>query len=143
MAPGTIHRPDEPKRRLPILQHDREGEALMAPRATEHTRSRRRPPVVVVTGASAGVGRAVLRRFAELDHAQIGLIARGRKRLHEAAEEVRALGGEALALPADVADFDALERAAERVADEFGPIDIWINCAMATILAPFKEITPE
>lgn len=115
----------------------------MAHSAAKHSQSRRRPPVVVVTGASAGVGRAVIRRFAELDHARIGLIARGRKRLHEAAEEVRALGGEALALPADVADFDALERASERVTDELGPIDIWINCAMATILAPFKEITPE
>src|SRR5690625_3994218 len=108
-----------------------------------HSRSRRCPRVVVVTGASAGVGRAVVRRFAELDHARIGLIARGRDRLHEAAEEVHALGGEALALPGDVVDFDVLERAAERVTHEFGPIDIWINCAMATILAPFKEITPE
>lgn len=115
----------------------------MARSRAKQSRPRKHPPVVIVTGASAGVGRALVRRFAELDHARIGLIARGRQRLQEAAAEVRALGGEALALPADVADFDALEGAAERVTDEFGPIDIWINCAMATILAPFKEITPE
>jgi len=102
-----------------------------------------KPPVIVVTGASAGVGRAVVRRFAELDRARIGLVARGRSRLEETAEEVRALGGEALPLPADVADFNALDQAAEHVVNAFGPIDIWINCAMATILAPFKEITPE
>ena len=100
-------------------------------------------PTVVVTGASAGVGRAVMRRFAELDGARMGLIARGRERLDAAVAEARALGGDAIALPCDVADAAAVEAAAARAEEEFGPIDIWVNCAMATMLAPFGEVTPE
>src|SRR5690606_38339713 len=95
------------------------------------------------TGASAGVGRAVVRRFAELDRARIALIARGRERLESAADEVRSLGGEAVVLPCDVADAAAVEAAAERTERELGPIDIWINCAMATILAPFAKVTAD
>jgi len=102
----------------------------------------RRIRTVVVTGASAGVGRAVARRFAE-GGARIGLLARGRERLEAAAREVRELGGEALVLSADVADSAAVDAAAERVERELGPIDVWINNAMATILAPFVEIAPE
>ena len=102
-----------------------------------------RRPTVVITGASAGVGRAVTRRFAEVDRARIGLIARGRERLEAAAGEVRALGGMPLVLPCDVADAQAVEQAADRVEAELGPIDIWINCAMVTILAPFVEITAD
>jgi NAD(P)-dependent dehydrogenase (short-subunit alcohol dehydrogenase family) len=98
--------------------------------------------VVVVTGASAGLGRAIVREFAR-DGASIGLLARGRDRLEEARREVEALGGRALVLPTDVADADAVERAAEAVEREFGPIDVWINNAMATIFAPFDQITPE
>src|SRR5690242_15994705 len=97
---------------------------------------------VVITGASAGVGRATARAFAK-HGARIGLMARSADRLDAAATEVRALGGEAIAVPADVADADAVDSAAEAVERQFGPIDIWINNAMATIFAPLTGITPE
>jgi len=98
--------------------------------------------VVVITGASAGVGRATARAFAA-SGARIGLIARGVDRLEAAAREVKAAGGEALVAPADVADAEAVERAAERVERSFGPIDVWVNAAMATIFAPFHLIAPD
>lgn len=97
---------------------------------------------VVITGASAGVGRALARRFAQ-DGARIGLVARGRERLEETAAEVRARGGEALVLPLDVADADALENAAQQVEREFGPIDIWVNNAMVTVFSPVSKMRPE
>jgi NAD(P)-dependent dehydrogenase (short-subunit alcohol dehydrogenase family) len=97
--------------------------------------------VVVVTGASAGVGRAVVERFAR-EGAQIGLIARGRERLEAAKRDVDRAGGKAIVLPADVANAEDVENAAERVEREFGPIEIWVNGAMTTIFAPFHEITP-
>ena len=97
--------------------------------------------VVVITGASAGVGRATVRAFAKLG-ASIALIARDTEGLRAAAEEVEAAGGRALPLPTDVADPDAVESAAERVESQLGPIDIWINVAMATIYAPLHRITP-
>jgi short-subunit dehydrogenase len=97
--------------------------------------------VVVITGASAGVGRATARAFARRG-ARIGLLARSEERLDNAAREVRALGSDALALACDVADADAVERAAASVERRFGAIDIWINCAMATVFAPFAAITP-
>jgi len=98
--------------------------------------------VVVVTGASAGVGRAVVREFAR-QGASIGLIARGLKRLESAKRETEELGGKALVLPVDVADAGAVDAAAECVEDELGPIDVWINDAMTTIFAPVDQITPE
>lgn len=98
--------------------------------------------VVVVTGASAGVGRAVACEFAR-HGARIGLIARGRSRLEAAQREVRELGGDALVLPADVADAGQVEHAAAEVEREFGPIDVWVNNAMTTVFAPFSEITPD
>lgn len=97
--------------------------------------------VVVVTGASAGVGRAVVREFAK-ERACVALIARGRDRLHAARQEVEHAGGSAIILPIDVADPEAVESAADRVEREFGPIDVWVNNAMTTIFAPFHEITP-
>ena len=100
------------------------------------------PKVVVVTGASAGVGRAVVREFGSKG-ASIGLIARGRSRLESAKEDVEARGGKALVIPADVADASALDQAAERVEQEFGPIDVWVNDAMTTIFAPVENISPE
>ncbi len=100
------------------------------------------PEVVMITGASAGVGRAVVREFAKRS-AKIGLIARGRERLQATQEEVRQLGGDALPLAVDVANAGQVDDAAERVEREFGPIDIWINNAMTTVFAPFVEITPE
>lgn len=98
--------------------------------------------VVVITGASAGVGRAVARAFAR-EGASIGLLARGREGLEAARLEVENLGGRALVLPADVADADAVERAAEAVEQEFGPIDIWVNNAMVSVFSPVKEMRPE
>ncbi len=98
--------------------------------------------VVVVTGAGAGVGRAVVREFAKRK-ASIGLIARGKERLESAREEVERQGGKALVLPLDVADSDEVERAAQRVENELGPIDVWVNNAMTTIFAPIAEIQPD
>jgi NAD(P)-dependent dehydrogenase (short-subunit alcohol dehydrogenase family) len=100
-----------------------------------------KPEVVVITGASAGVGRATAHRFAR-DGARIALLARGSDGLEAAAEEVRRLGGEALPIPLDVSDADAVEAAAERVEQQLGPIGIWINDAMATIFAPVHDIRP-
>ncbi len=98
--------------------------------------------VVVVTGASAGVGRAVVREFAKTK-AKIGLMARGRERLEATRDEVLAAGGDALVLPTDVSDPDAVEAAADKVEAEFGPVDIWVNDAMATVFAPVIKIQPE
>jgi NAD(P)-dependent dehydrogenase (short-subunit alcohol dehydrogenase family) len=98
--------------------------------------------IVVITGASAGVGRATVRAFAKRG-ASIALLARGTEGLRAAAEEVEAAGCRALPLPVDIADPDAVERAAEQVESQLGPIDIWINVAMATIYAPLHQITPE
>jgi NAD(P)-dependent dehydrogenase (short-subunit alcohol dehydrogenase family) len=100
------------------------------------------PQTVVVTGASAGVGRATARAFAA-ERARIGHLARGQAGLRAAAAEVEARGGEALALPTDMADPDAVESAAAAVERRFGPIDVWVNCAMVTVFAPFHEITAE
>src|SRR5579883_1975031 len=97
--------------------------------------------VVMVTGAGAGVGRAIVREFAR-GRASIGLISRDRARLEAAKAEVEACGGRALVLPLDVADADAVESAAQQLEDAFGPLDVWINDAMTTIFAPFHEITP-
>lgn len=98
--------------------------------------------VIAVTGASAGVGRAVVHRFA-LNGARLGLIARGQERLEAAAAEVARLGGEALVLPLDVADHDAVEAAAAQIEERFGPLDVWVNNAMATVFAPVSRITPD
>jgi NAD(P)-dependent dehydrogenase (short-subunit alcohol dehydrogenase family) len=98
--------------------------------------------VVVITGGSAGVGRAVAQRFARRG-ARIGLLARGRERLDAAATEIEKSGGTALPIQADVADADAVEAAAEQVERELGSIDVWINNAMATIFAPLHEIQPD
>jgi NAD(P)-dependent dehydrogenase (short-subunit alcohol dehydrogenase family) len=98
--------------------------------------------VVVVTGASAGVGRATVRRFARLG-ASIALVARGGDGLDAAAKDVESLGGRALVVPADVADFDAVDGAASSVEEHFGPIDVWVNNAMTSVFAPFWEIEPE
>ncbi|MCV7200230.1 SDR family oxidoreductase [Mycobacterium angelicum] len=100
------------------------------------------PKVVVVTGASAGIGRATVRLLAERG-AQIGLLARGQAGLEAAAAEVRAAGGEALPIPTDVADFDSVERAAQQVEERFGPIDAWINVAFTSLFAPFTAIEPD
>ena len=102
----------------------------------------RAPPVVVVTGASAGVGRATAVAFAQSGY-NVGLIARGRDGLDGARRDVESAGGHALVLPADVADPDEVFRAADRIAGEWGNIDVWVNDAMATVFSPVHEITPE
>src|SRR5947209_3417369 len=98
--------------------------------------------VVVITGASGGVGRAAARRFGA-DGARVGLIARGRKGLEGAAREVEHAGGQALVLPVDVADYDQVEAAAASVEEAFGPIDVWVNDAMVTVYAEFLDIEPD
>jgi len=103
---------------------------------------RTEPEVVVITGASGGIGRATARRFAR-DKAKVALIARGRRGLEAAAREVEELGGQALVLPLDVAEHDQVEAAASSVEDAFGPIDIWVNDAMVTLYAEFLDIEPE
>ena len=95
--------------------------------------------VVVVTGASAGVGRAIVEAFARRG-ARLGLLARDPDRLAEAAAGVERLGGEALALPTDVADADAVEAAAAAVEQRFGPIDVWVNNAMVSVFSPVKQM---
>jgi NAD(P)-dependent dehydrogenase (short-subunit alcohol dehydrogenase family) len=98
--------------------------------------------VVVVTGASAGIGRATALAFARRG-ARIGLLARGREGLEGTRSEVEALGGKALVAPTDVANPDEVERAAAAVEEAFGPIDIWVNNAMTSVFSPVKEMTPE
>jgi len=96
--------------------------------------------VVVITGASAGVGRATAREFAR-HGASIALIARGRDGLEGARSEVEAAGCKALILPVDVADADAMEAAADQVETQLGPINIWVNNAMTSVFSPIKQMT--
>jgi NAD(P)-dependent dehydrogenase (short-subunit alcohol dehydrogenase family) len=96
----------------------------------------------MITGASAGVGRAAAKAFAR-EGARIGLIARGRAGLEGARRDVEANGGQALALPLDVSDAAAIEHAAGEVEEKFGPIDVWVNNAMASVFSPIKEMTPD
>ncbi|MEO7129201.1 MAG: SDR family NAD(P)-dependent oxidoreductase, partial [Rhodoferax sp.] len=90
--------------------------------------------IAVITGAGAGVGHAVALKFAQ-EGFDVALLSRGTERLEVLAEEVRALGRRALPISTDVADSDQVDSAAARVEQEFGPIDIWINVAMATVFA--------
>src|SRR5204863_2128269 len=98
--------------------------------------------VVVVTGASAGVGRAIARAFGNR-RARVGLIARGREGLEGAKREIESMGGQALVLPLDVSDHDAVDNAASAVEEAFGPIDIWINNAMLSVFSPIMEMQPD
>jgi NAD(P)-dependent dehydrogenase (short-subunit alcohol dehydrogenase family) len=97
---------------------------------------------VLITGASSGIGRATVRRFAG-PSTRIALVARNRKGLEAAAREVEAAGGEALILPTDVADPAAVEAAASAAEEALGPIDIWINVAMTTVFAYFEDVEPD
>ncbi|MFD2685247.1 SDR family oxidoreductase [Streptomyces phyllanthi] len=102
----------------------------------------RRRRVVVVTGASGGVGRATARAFAARGD-RVALLARGREGLAAAADEVQRAGGEALVVTVDMADPKAVADAAQQVVDEFGRIDVWVNNAFAGVFAPFTEVTPD
>src|SRR5438128_4683050 len=97
--------------------------------------------VVVITGASAGVGRATARKFAR-HGARVALLARGLDGLEGARKDVERLGGKALVVPVDVADANQVEAAANQIEAELGEIDIWVNNAMASVFSPIKEMTP-
>lgn len=101
-----------------------------------------KPEVVVVTGASAGVGRAIVRRFAQ-EGAHIGLLARGREALEGTKRDVERLGGRAIICQTDVADAEAVERAAQTIEDEFGAIDVWVNNATTSVFSPIKDMTSD
>jgi NAD(P)-dependent dehydrogenase (short-subunit alcohol dehydrogenase family) len=98
--------------------------------------------IALVTGASAGVGRATVRRLAD-DGYDVALVARGREALEAARIEVERLGRRAIVIPADVADESQVAEAAERAESALGPIDIWVNNAMTTVFAPLREIEPD
>jgi NAD(P)-dependent dehydrogenase (short-subunit alcohol dehydrogenase family) len=97
--------------------------------------------IVVITGASAGVGRATARRFARAGY-DVALIARGLDGLEAAQREIEALGQRALVLPADVADAAAVEHAAEQTERTLGPIDVWVNNAMVSVFSPVRDMEP-
>ena len=98
--------------------------------------------VVVVTGASSGVGRAIARAFGRA-RSRVGLIARTREALENAAREIHEGGGEALVLPLDVSDARAVQQAADEVAAKWGRIDTWVNDAMVSVFSPVSQTTPE
>jgi NAD(P)-dependent dehydrogenase (short-subunit alcohol dehydrogenase family) len=100
------------------------------------------PRVVVLTGASGGIGRASARMFAARGD-RVALLARGTTGLQAATDEIRAAGGTALPISVDTADHQALEEAADRVEDELGPIDVWVNDAFTSVFARFVDISPE
>jgi NAD(P)-dependent dehydrogenase (short-subunit alcohol dehydrogenase family) len=98
--------------------------------------------VVVITGASAGIGRATAASFGARG-AKVGLIARGKLGLEGVTHDVQRAGGQALAIEADMADFDQVNAAATRLEEAFGPIDVWINVAFSSVFAPFSQIEPD
>ncbi|MGC1870375.1 MAG: SDR family oxidoreductase [Acidobacteriaceae bacterium] len=97
---------------------------------------------VVVTGSSAGLGRAIVREFAKKG-AAVALLARGKAGLDAAVQEIEAMGGKAIALSTDVADAAAVEAAAQAVEERLGPIDVWVNNAMVSVFSPVMEMEPE
>lgn len=102
----------------------------------------RTPPVVVISGSSAGVGRATAHRFAAAGY-RVGLLARSEQALADTAQELEQLGTTCLAISVDVADADAVFEAAQRMERELGPVDVWINCAMVTVFSPIRQLTAE
>jgi len=116
-----------------------DGDAMpgeRSPQQKEHL-----PKTVVITGASSGLGRATAHAFARRGD-RVALLARGRAGLEAASREVTELGGTPLALCIDVTDPDQVEAAAEEIEEAFGPPDVWINIAGATVFAPFQETPP-
>jgi NADP-dependent 3-hydroxy acid dehydrogenase YdfG len=104
-----------------------------------NTAATRRAGIVVVTGASAGVGRAVALAFAQSGW-KVGLLARGREGLDSVKAEIEQMGGQAIGIPVDMADADAVFAAADRMVDAFGVIDVWINNAMVTTFSPVSQL---
>lgn len=100
-----------------------------------------RDRTIVITGASAGVGRAAVHRFARA-RAKIGLIARDKDALNDVKDEIEKLGGTGFVVPTDVADADQVFAAADAIAEQFGAIDVWINDAMVTVFSPVWDLTP-
>ena len=98
--------------------------------------------IAVITGAGAGVGRATADMFAKAGY-DVALLSRDPDRLERAADEARRFGVRALPIPTDVADAEAVEAAADRVERDLGPIDVWVNVAMATVFAPVSKLTAE
>jgi NAD(P)-dependent dehydrogenase (short-subunit alcohol dehydrogenase family) len=105
------------------------------------TQHQLRGKTVVVTGASAGVGRATVREFAR-HGARLGLLARSHEGLEEARREAEALGAQAMVIPTDVAHADQVEAAAAQIEEALGPIDVWVNNAMVSVLSPVKDMQP-
>ncbi len=103
---------------------------------------RKSPRIVVVTGASAGVGRATVRAFADRGY-HVGLLARGRDGLEAAKREVEERGGRAVVCVTDVSQYEQVENAAAKIEWELGPIDVWVNNAMVSVFSPFLQMTPE
>jgi NAD(P)-dependent dehydrogenase (short-subunit alcohol dehydrogenase family) len=99
-------------------------------------------PVVVITGASGGIGRAAMREFAR-HGCRLALLARGEAGLEAARSEAQRLGARAIAIPVDTSDYDQVERAAARVEEELGPIDVWVNVAFTNVFSEFWDVTPE
>jgi NAD(P)-dependent dehydrogenase (short-subunit alcohol dehydrogenase family) len=125
------------------MENDTEDAAPqeVSPRHRESGSPRDERRVVVITGASGGIGRATARAFARRGDA-VALLARGEAGLAAASADVERLGGRALAIPTDVADYDAVALAAAATERDLGPIDVWVNAAFASVFAPFEEIAP-
>lgn len=100
------------------------------------------PPVVVICGSTAGVGRATAHRFAVAGY-RVGLLARGEQALAATAEELTQLGATCLTISVDVADAQAVADAAQRMERELGPIGVWVNCAMVTVFSPIRQLSAE
>ena len=118
-----------------------DSDSISGPGEEEAVRHNNHRRVAVVTGASAGVGRATVRELARRGM-RVALLARGSTGLAAAADEIRAAGGEALPIETDVADYGQVDAAATCVTEELGPIDVWVNNAFTTVFAPFTEIEP-
>ena len=130
------------RRRGESVAHD-SGDCLPYGRPDPHVVIARRimsAGIVVVTGGSAGVGRATVEAFAQAGW-DVGIIARGQRRLDAAVAAVERMGRRACAVSADVADADAVERAADTIEQALGPIDVWVNNAMATVFGPVSSLT--